>query len=188
MSIFTPAALQQMCEVENIVLGHYTYPEMCPMGSSGDVCAPQERSILSFFYPPGPNGLARNCSLLDELSVSTIAASIYAAGSSSDPSTAAAARIFLDKGTYTSSLPKTMATRSMISFALPLAGYKSHKKKKKKQQAIIESALELYEKEFFKYFGQSGGLFSSPYRKPAQTALLDVKWYSGALSQEEFRR
>ena len=73
-NVFTPSTLQQMCEVENLVLGFKNYPDVCVLSSTPNAtgCIQQSTLVTSMFYDSSSwyhNGIKtnnRNCSLLSD--------------------------------------------------------------------------------------------------------------------------
>ena len=187
--IWSPAVLQQMCEVENVVLKLPGYKEVCIASTvPGEACAAQTRSVVSQFYPPGLDGGGRNCTRLDPALVSGRAGQLYAAGQSADPDVATAAGFLLGQDTYTYLPPRNTATRSVLSFGMPLAGFANQHDREDAQVEAIQAFILRAEEALLDHFGLRGALFSSPYRQLATTADLDVRWYAYTISQEEFAR
>ena len=104
---------QQMCEVENVVLGTPGYERVCRTAlASGPNCSALTESVVSLFY--GAAGGVRSCELLAAADVAATAATLYGYGSSSNPLVAGRYGYYLSKDTYGHTPPATQATRTTL--------------------------------------------------------------------------
>ncbi len=115
-SIFTPHTVQAMCEHEATVTFHPLYKQYCVLDTQTKTCAEQPTSIVRYFYSPqNRNPAAGGCQLLDAAEVeeraSVVLSNLRASINGFFVNEAAV------EGGYTN------ATRSLIQFGSPLAGF-----------------------------------------------------------------
>lgn len=198
-SMFEPRALQQMCEIENLVLGASDYALVCPKSAAGGstdaaggYCSPQSTSPVSFFYsaddapfaavgiPGAPVGVwvesahTRLCPLLDDTYVRLRSDQLLAWARES-PALEVALRGTMEAARWSSNY--TRRTRSFFSFRAPVGGYALGDD----ASAQYEARLDVYDamvRRFHDHFGMNARFGRSVWRNSAHTDLLNILWTS----------
>jgi len=235
--MFTPAALQQICQVENVLLSAHGYGDVCfndPDASfkteaAGQRCALPRLSAASLFYVPWESTVTaaseagamsasgrrmaelyggmplsggytnmplasstsfwsngshtRDCVLLDAQYVAERAQWLYEVAQLGDVAVRSAVGFYVAPGAL--SLNQTKNTRSMIPLGSPILdkdGVLVEPYKTGKHEAFAYAVREL----LFDYFGMETGFMSSPWRKKAETADLEVRFLSTVMVSNEF--
>jgi hypothetical protein len=193
--VLTSSNLRQMCETESSMATDPQFPNFCRLDSNGNCILPPT-SIVVHFYS-FTNLTNWKCSTLSDSDVEAKRNSIYSAGL-----TAAGQEKF---GFWLSSdFPtKGYSTRveSIWSFGAPLKGYKTvadnWEDQREKYQNFVadqEGKVGGVEKSLFAYFDiktNADNLFPyypTPYMSTANTANLEVQWYSLMNRDNEFSR
>jgi len=191
-NVFTPSTLQQMCEVENLVLGFKNYPDVCVLSSTPNAtgCIQQSTLVTSMFYDSSSwyhNGIKtnnRNCSLLSDSHVQSVTSTIIAGAQ--DMNTRQAFSFFCPADVLTTSL--ISYTRSSISFGTPLQGFSSSSDRESEQKKIYQDMLGDLEADLFDHFGMTGTAFRSPYATIISTKDLEVKFIGSVFRGMEMAR
>ena len=168
-SAWTPAALQQMCQIENVVLGTPGYDRVCRTSTNATLnCTEPTESVVSLFYPGSYNGGGvRDCVLLDSADVAATAATLYSFGNSTDTAVSARFGFYMSRDTFSSEPPVTDATRSTFTFGAPLAGFDSAQDREDEQLDLIDDFVLEVEARLFDHFNMKRTFFRSAYRTAA---------------------
>mmetsp|Transcript_19213 Transcript_19213/g.67820 ORF Transcript_19213/g.67820 Transcript_19213/m.67820 type:complete len:1060 (-) Transcript_19213:922-4101(-) len=192
--VFTPVTVQQMCEVENIILGHPRYTDFCLLAPGGAGCAPAMLSVVSQFYPissqmtggEGDGAVARDCTLLSDADFEAAYDQLMARVEA--PATRLQAGFFVAADTL--AVGFSTRARSMIFLGGPLKGFTSTEDPAREQRALYRGEFWTdVEQQLFAYFSMEGvPLLESPYRDAANTADLNVRYINGAFGSFTMNR
>eukprot|EP00966_Prymnesium_polylepis_P083599 1936440-Prymnesium_polylepis.2 len=167
-SVWTPAALQEMCHIENVVLGTPGYDQVCRTSINATLnCTEPTESVVSLFYPGSYSGGMRDCVLLDSGDVAAMAAMLYSYGNSTDTAISGRYGFYMSRDTFSYEPPMTDATRSTFTFGAPLAGFDSAQDREDEQQDLIDDFVLEVEAALFDHFNMKRTFFRSAYRTAA---------------------
>lgn len=189
-SVFTPDNVKVMCELENLVLAHPKYKDLCALDGPGGNCIKQPKSVLRFFY--GTQQLeswgygAWDCTLLTQSQVDAGTTEIHNVLSTGTDVERLEVGFYISESAPTDGF--SYAARSQVVFGVPLPGYSSKEDRWQDQRKAYRDALKDVEDDLFDRFGMDYQFFRSAYHDAAATSTMRVRWIAFGLMDEEFLR
>eukprot|EP00466_Bigelowiella_natans_P019211 jgi/Bigna1/85675/estExt_fgenesh1_pg.C_50195 len=180
-SIFTPANVQTMCQLEQVFLQTDDYNHVCLLNATSGQCAEPVDSITYRFYGGTVNGPA--CPLLSDSSVNATASALYAA--LNDPNQRYSAGFFLEKETENRSPRFTTKTRSTIPLGSPLDGFSTKRDRESDQDVEKLSFYKKVRKNLFELLDMKGRFLFSAYRNEVSRNGVEIQFTSGPLFELE---
>uniref|UniRef100_A0A7S4DUM7 SSD domain-containing protein n=1 Tax=Lotharella globosa TaxID=91324 RepID=A0A7S4DUM7_9EUKA len=179
-SIFTPANVQTICEIESLFWNTEGYSDYCQLNGTSSTCLDPTKTITYTFYG-GTSGVS--CDLLSDSSVNATAGALYS-GLSVNTSRQSS-QFFMGSETETRSPRYTERTRARIPLGAPLSGFVSPSDRPLDQSIEYNKFYRRVRDKFFNFFGLENRWLHSAYREKVERNGLRIKWYSSNLSSIE---
>jgi hypothetical protein len=179
----SPAALQAICEIENIMLTHASYPKLCKLDEgdyAADVCATQALSVLEVYYREHTKvDGGRSCVLLDQAHVEVAALLL----------TADVSRTGFFLGREIVSSGKTSRTRSILQLGGPAEGYTQMPEQftndDPQQTKVYDPYWAAIEPLIFAYFGMDD--YGDTEQAVSPNGAVKVIFWGQAMGQAAFQ-
>ena len=177
--IFTPEALQHICEIEATFYRPAKYQDVCVLENDGQCAVPPLSIVGQFYGNDWFEGLVRNgtgnCDLLEADAIEIRWARMVAAARATNAGLLGYG-MFMENGAVDTSL--TTKTRSLLYLGQPLAGFASKSDQIERQFKIYTAYLKAVEQGLWDLFGVDSTFFQSAYLTPWRRRGIEFRYFN----------